>query len=148
MKKVKGLKKDKVKKKLFKFHNETTKWLNELEFIQDEQIFLENLLSSHFLDLSKPKLYDSTRKLIKKLKGVENMTNELSDTLQIHNKHIATLTESLQSKGKKGLRKEHKKIKKDFEVYQLNFKYVKRKIFSNIKEIMKAHKQKLLISNQ
>jgi len=148
MKTVKDLDKEKNQKKLFKFHKQTVEWLNELDFIQDEQIFLEHLLSSHFLDLSKPKLYEPTRKVIKKLTDVEITGDELLDTIQIYNKHIATLIESLQLRDKKELKQEHKRIEKDFEIYILNFKYVKKKIFSMIKEIMKKDKQKLLINKQ
>lgn len=146
MKSLKKNEKEKIRKTLSKSHDRILSWINELEFLKDEQVFLEHLLSSHFLDLSTSKLYDPTRKLIRKLKNVEAMGNELSDTIQTHNKQLATLMESLQSKGKKEFKKEHKKITTDFVNYTLNFKYVKRKIFSMIKDIMKIHKQKLLIS--
>lgn len=140
------LEKKNFKKSFVKLHKETNHWLNELVFMQDEHVFLENLLSSHFLDLSKPKLYDPTRKLIIKLKEVEKLGDELADSIHIHNKHLATLIESLQFKGKRSLKKEHNFIKKDFEIYLLNFKYIKKKIFNLIKEIMKKNKKKLLIN--
>jgi len=139
---------EKFRKKLFKFHEHNTTWLNELEFVHDEHIFLEHLLSAHFLDLSSEKLFEPTKKLIQKLNDVEKMGNELDDEIQTHNKHVATLLESLRLSGKKDLVKEHESIKKDFETFHLKFKFVKRKIYNMIKEIMKEHKQKLLISNQ
>ncbi len=148
MKPSDNLKKDNLKNKLLKLHDESLLWLNELEFMQDEQIFLENLLSSHFLDLSTPKLYDPTRKLIKKIKDLEKMSYELIDTIHIHNKHMATLIESLQISGKNALKKEHDQIEIDFNTVKLNFKYVKKKVFRMIKEIMKDHKQKLLLKMQ
>ncbi len=140
--------KEKFRKTLFKASSENEKWMSELEFMQDEQKFLEHLLSSHFLDLSTDKYYEPTKKLIQKLKNVEKMSNELSDLLQTHNKHLATLIESLQLKGKKEFKKEHKRIKSEFDHYSLNLKYVKKKIFSMIKDIMKSHKQKLLIAEE
>ena len=146
MKTTDNLKKEKMKNKLLKLHDETLLWLNELEFMQDEHIFLEHLLSSHFLDLSTEKLYDPTRKLIKKLKEVEKWNAELVDSIHVHNKHMATWIESLHTNGKKSLTKEHNQIKSDFETYTINFKYVKKKIFSMIKEIMREHKQKLLLN--
>ena len=143
-----NLKKDNLKNKFLKLHDESLLWLNELEFMQDEQIFLENLLSSHFLDLSTPKLYDPTRRLIKKIKEVEKMSNELIDTIHIHNKHMATFIESLQTSGEKVLEKEHDQIEIDFNTITLKFKYIKKKVFSMIKEIMKDHKQKLFLKMQ
>lgn len=141
-------KREKIKKKLFKLHDQSATWMSEMEFMKDEQIFLEHLLSAHFLDLSTAKLYDPARKLIKKLMDVEKMGNELFDTIQLHNKHLSTLIESSKFKGKKGYKKEHKKIEKDFDTYVLNFKYVKKKIFKIIKDIMKNNKQKLLIKKE
>lgn len=136
---------DKENKSVYVLHEETMNWMNELEFMSDEQSFLEHLLGSHFLELSSSELYDSTRKLIKKLKEVEKMGRALMDTIQLHNKHMATMIESFQKEFNKSLDKEHSQIKKDFDNYALNFRYVKRKIFGIIKEIMKEHKQKLLI---
>jgi|GEM_PF-1714439 len=144
MNSTKILEKENFRKSFVKLHKETNHWLNELVFMQDEHVFLENLLSSHFLDLSKPKLYDPTRKLIIKLKEVEKLGNELLDSIYLHNKHLATLIESMQYKGRKSLKKEHKIIKNEFEIYSLNFKYIKKKIFNLIKDIMK-NKKKLLI---
>jgi len=146
MKTSDNLKKGKKKNKLLKLHDETLHWLNELQFMQDEQTFLEHLLSSHFLDLSTEKLYDPTRKLIKKLKDVEKTSDKLFDTVHVHNKHMATYMESLRSNGKNDLIHEHNQIKIDFETFTRDFKYVKKKTFSMIKEIMKDHKQKLLLN--
>lgn len=148
MKSIENLEKEKIKKKLYKLNDQTSEWLTELEFIQDEQIFLEHLLSSHFLDLSTEKFYNTAKKVINNLKDVEKTGNSISDTIQIHNKHLATLIESLRLKGEKEFKKEHKKIKQDFETYVLKFKYVKKKIFKIIKDIMKIQKQKLLIQQQ
>jgi len=138
---------EKFRKKLSKLHEQNVTWLNELEFVRDEHIFLEHLLSTHFLDLSSEKLFEPTKKLIQKLNEVEHLGNELDDSIQTHNKHVATLLESLQLSGKKDLLNEHRLIKKDFENFHLRFKYVKKKIYKIIKQIMKEHKQKLLISN-
>jgi len=144
---MKSDKKEKFRKKIFKFHEQNIIGTNELEFVKDEHVFLEHLLSAHFLDLSSEKLFEPTKKLIQKLNDVEKMRNELDDEVQTHDKHIATLLESLQISDKKNIEKEHQRIQKDFETFHLKFKFVKKKIYNMIKEIMKEHKQKLLISN-
>ncbi len=146
MKTSDNLKRKKKRNKLLKLHDETLQWLNELQFMQDEQTFLEHLLSSHFLDLSTEELYDPTRKLIKKLKDVEKNTDKLIDIVHVHNKHMATYMESIQSNSKNDLIDEHNQINIDFETFTRDFKYVKKKIFNMIKDIMKDHKQKLLLN--
>jgi uncharacterized ubiquitin-like protein YukD len=137
---------EKTSSKLYGLHESSVSWINELEFMNDEQNFLEHLLSTHFLDLSAEKLYETTRKLIRKLKEVENMGVELTKEIQIHNKKIAALLEGDDKISEKDLINGHDMIQKDFESYVLKFKYVKKKIFGIIKEIMVNHKQKLLIN--
>ncbi len=137
---------EKTSSKLYGLHESSVSWINELEFMNDEQKFLEHLLSTHFLDLSAEKLYETTRKLIRKLKEVENMGVELTKEIQIHNKKIAAVLEGDYKIREKDLINGHDMIQKDFESYVLKFRYVKKKIFGIIKEIMVNHKQKLLIN--
>jgi len=131
---------------LYGFHDDSAAWINELEFMNDEQMFLEHLLSTHFLDLSTEKLYETTRKLIRKLKEVEHMGIELTHEIQLHHKKIASVLEDENIRVEKELYHSNKMILKDFESYVLKFRYVKKKIFGIIKEIMINHKQKLLIN--
>jgi hypothetical protein len=133
-------------KNIYLLHDSSLKWITELDFITDEQAFLENLLSSHFLELSSSDHYEATRKLIKKLKEVEKTGVELVDTIELHNKHMATLIESKQLEYDHALEGEHEKIQMEFDNYLVKFKYVKKKIFNMIKQIMLDHKQKLLIN--
>lgn len=133
-------------KNIYLLHDDSLKWINELMFIADEQVFLENLLSSHFLELSSSDHYETARKLIKKLKEVEKSGRDLMDTIELHNKHMATMIESLQLEYDVRLEADHETIQKDFDNYNVKFKYVKKKIFGIIKKIMLDHKQKLLIN--
>ncbi len=66
----------------YELHDASVSCMNELEFMKDEQLFLEHLLSSHFLELSAEELYDTTRKLIKKLKEVEHLGAELIEEVK------------------------------------------------------------------
>jgi len=136
----------KINSNLYDLHESSILWLSELEFMRDEQVFLEHLLSTHFLDLSSSKLYDSTRKLIKKLKEVEHLGTELIENVESHSVKLGTVMESVSESTVKDIFKEHKALKKDFENYVLKFRYVKKKIFGIVKEIMVHHKQKLLIN--
>jgi len=135
-----------ISSKMYSLHEDSVSWINELEFMNDEQIFLEHLLSTHFLDLSAEKLYETTRKLIRKLKEVEVMGEELTQEIQVYNKKIANVLEYSNITAENQLNKNHRIIQKDFDSYSLKFRYVKKKIFGIIKEIMINHKQKLLIN--
>jgi hypothetical protein len=134
-------------KKYYELHDQTIQWINEIQFMADEQIFLEHLLSSHFLELSSSKLYETTKKLIRKLKEAETTGNDLMDMIQMHNNNLGKLIENFNEDGQLTIDREHIAIKKDLEDYILKFRYVKKKIFGIIKQILKDHKQKLLIKN-
>ena len=137
---------DEKTKNVYLLHDDSLKWINELEFISDEQAFLENLLSSHFLELSSSDHYETTRKLMKEIKEVEKAGRNMMDNIELHNKQMATMIESLQLEYDQRLEAEHEKIQTDFDSYVVKFKYVKKKIFGIIKQIMLDHKQKLLIN--
>ena len=133
-------------KELYHLHEETSNWLSEMEFMKDEQLFLEHLLSMHFLDLSSTKLYEPTRKLIKRLKEVESLGAELVDKTRKHDESTGIMLENKQASRTSKLLTAHEKIKIEYDNYTLKFRYVKKKIFALIKEIMIQHKQKLLIN--
>ena len=139
---------EKFRKMLFKANEKIEEMMSELEFFQDEQKFLEHLLSAHFLDLSTEKYYEPTKKLIGKLKEVEKMSQEMDKQLHLHNNRLAVLLEKLDVSKRKSFKKEHKKILEDFYNYSVRLKYVKKKIFSMIKNIMKNQKHKFLIAEQ
>ena len=133
-------------KELYHLHEETANWLSEMEFMKDEQLFLEHLLSTHFLDLSSSKLYEPTRKLIRRLKEVEALGTEIVEITRKHDENIGVMLENKQASRTSKLLSEHEKIKIEYDNYTLKFRYVKKKIFALIKDIMIHHKQKLLIN--
>jgi len=133
---------------LYELHEASAVRMNELEFMKDEQSFLEHLLSSHFLELSAEELFETTRKLIKKLKEVEHLGVDLMKEVQLFNKQIAHSLDDKKSNIDIDPFQKQRIIQTDFENYSLKFRYVKKKIFGLIKEIMIAHKQKLLINKE
>jgi len=133
---------------LYELHEAYAVRMNELEFMKDEQSFLEHLLSSHFLELSAEELFETTRKLIKKLKEVEHLGVDLMKEVQLFNKQIAHSLDDRKSNIDIDPFQKQRIIQTDFENYSLKFRYVKKKIFGLIKEIMIAHKQKLLINKE
>ena len=133
---------------LYELHEASLSRMNELEFMKDEQSFLEHLLSSHFLELSAQDLYEPTRKLIKKLKEVEHLGLDLITEVQLFNKQIAHSLDDKKANINIDPFQNQRIIQTDFENYSLKFRYVKKKIFGLIKEIMITHKQKLLINKE
>ncbi len=137
----------KKKENLFTLHTITQKCIADLEFILDEQRFLQDLLSTFFIDLCKVELLPDTRVLNQSLAESSKKCNLLILELQTHEKHLATLLESIHMKGEISYRESHKELITNFDQFVINNKSIKIRIFTIIKNIMKQHKQKLLLSH-
>ena len=126
-------------------HEEVQLWIKELEFIKDEHNFLKQLLSTHFLELSSKSSYDPTKRKIELLKATDQKRKEIQGALLSHDQNIAKLYKSFKEEDLEKLVIEHDKCKQEVKLLELNFRYTKKKIFRVIKDILKAHKQKLLL---
>lgn len=126
-------------------HEETMVWLKELDFEKDEYNFLQNLLSTPFLELSSKDSYEAAKKKIQMLQEIDVLRSRLKKDLKRHDLEIAELMESFEEDKFWKIQKEHDILNKEMESFILNFKYLKRKVFRVIKDILRTHKQKLLI---
>ncbi len=126
-------------------HEEVQLWIKELDFIKDEHNFLKQLLSTHFLELSTKSSYDLTKRKIELLKATDQKRKEIQVELLSHDQNIAKLYKSFKEEDLEKLVQEHEKCKQEVKLLELNFRYTKKKIFRVIKDILKAHNQKLLL---
>lgn len=132
-------------KKKNELHEQVQLWIKELDFVKDEHNFLKQLLSTHFLELSSKSSYELTKKKIELLKATEQKRKEIQAKILAHDQNIAKLFKSFKEEDLQKLIKEHDECNKEVKLLELNFKYTKKKIFRVIKDILKSHKQKLLL---
>jgi len=137
----------KKKKNLYKLYTISQKWIAELEFIRDEHHFLQDLISTFFVDLCSVDYFPETRRLSKKLEESNKKANLFLLELRTHSKQLSTLIESSHLNGEEDFRKRQKKLANKFDQYVLGSKLLKSRVFAIIKNIMKQHKQKLLLSH-
>jgi hypothetical protein len=135
----------KKQKNLYKLHHISQKWITELEFIHDEQHFLQDLISTFFVDLCSVELFPDTRKLNQKLEESIKKGNMFILEIQTHDKHLITLLESTHLNGEADFRKAQRKLANRVEQFVQSNKLLKSRVFAIIKNIMKQHKQKRLI---
>lgn len=128
------------------YYEDIHSWMNELQFMEDEQNFLEHLLSQHFLELSSATLYSNTRKIIRKLQETKIFGTNLIDQVHLHNKQLATLMTREDPTISEAIENQHESLQKDLDFHVVKVKYLKKKLFSIIKDILKQHKKKLLLS--
>ena len=137
---------DKKRENLFKLHSITQKYISELEFSHDELRFLQELLSTFFIDLCRIEMLPQTRVLNNQITNLNKKCNLLILELQTHEKQLATLLESDHLKGERDFRQAHGKLTEEFEILIKNSKNLKTEIFTIIKRIIKQQKQKKLLS--
>lgn len=134
-------------KNLFKLHKISQNWIADLDFISDEERFLQDLISTFFVDLCSVDYFPDTRKINLKLEESKMKGNLLALEIRTHIKHLETLLESSHFEGEQKFRKEQKKLANKFDQYVQSNKLLKSRVFGIIKNIMKQHKQKLLLSD-
>ncbi len=136
---------NKKRENLFKLHSITQKFISELEFLHDEQRFLQDLLSSFFIDLCRTEILPRTRILNKEIDKSNKECNLLIFELQTHEKQLATLLESKHLKGEEYFRKAHSELSNQVEMFIRASRNLKTTIFTITKKIIKQRKQKKLL---
>ena len=126
-------------------HEDALNWISELEFIKDEQQFLDALIKNHTLELISGDIYSKSLKLVSELSREEKKVAYLLEVVQKHSNQLQILMDGIdQLKEEKKYKEVHYVLKIDVSRYEDDYKKTKREIFSLIKQIMKQKKQKRL----
>lgn len=133
-------------KNLYKLHTISQRWVADLTFLNDENIFLQDLINLHFIDLCNYEMLFTTRKINARISKSIKKNNLLLFQLQTHEKQLATLFESQHFKGEADFRNAHKMLAKSFDQHVECNKLLKNRVFTIIKDIMKQQKRKRLLS--
>lgn len=127
-------------------HNHSKKWLSELEFAKDEQLFFNDLVKSYTLQLIDAKHFKKSKSLIKQLSRLQKGTDKLIQTIKEHGRDLKIMVDGIdQLKEEKAYKKEHEKYTIKVNAFFKAYRSQKSKLFSHIKGIMKENKQKRLL---
>lgn len=135
-------------KSIEEIHAESVQWLSGLEFIDDEQEFIETLLKKYFIRLSSSDLYSESRKLINQYSKLKEENLQIIAQVENHENHLAHLFETRKVVDKKALQKEHQELTLKVSEHYNSFLQLKEHIFSLIKSVMHEKKRKLSIEKQ
>lgn len=146
----------KTKKPAYKFvewsspeelHEASIDWISELEFIKDEQKFLDSLIKNHTLKLISKELFQRSQKVVTELSNEEKQVNNLLKRVKLHVNKLEILVDGIDQKEEEDRYKEdHYVLKIKVLRYLDDFKKTKRSIFELISSIMKQVKRKQLSS--
>jgi hypothetical protein len=127
-------------------HKATLNWLSELNFIQDENLFFDDLIKSYTLQLIEAKHFNEGKVITDELKEIKKETNRILEVVTMHEKALQILVDGIdQIKEEEAYRKEHLRLIIDVSNFQKKHREIKKRIFKLIKNILKEGKQKRLL---
>jgi hypothetical protein len=130
-------------------HYESKRWLSELEFFKEEQLFFEDLIRSFTLQILDNNHFEDSKKLIEKLTKIVKQNETLINAVKSHEKELTIMVDGIdQIKEETEYRKEHRNLIELISEFKKRYQSLKTKLFSLVKVVMKASKQKRLIDKE
>ena len=128
-------------------HKASQNWLVELEFIKDEQLFFEDLLTSYTLKLIDTIGFIDDIKIIDALKLSQKRNDTIIKTVKKHDKNLKILLDGVdQPEEEKLYKKEHRNLMNLINEHLKDYKILKTQLFTTLKKVFKKEKQKRLTS--
>ena len=127
-------------------HTGSLKWLSELRFAKDEQLFFDDLVKSYTLQLIDSKHFMHSKKIIDQLRTQQKETDVLINTVVNHEKGLEIMVDGInQLKEENAYKDEHGKLIIKVSQFLGNYRTLKTQLFTLIKSIIKEGKQKRLL---
>ncbi len=146
--------KTKPKKRTFRewfsveeLHEESKKWMSELQFAQDEQLFLNHMVKDYTLDIIDTEMFNTVQPVVEGLNRLENHLQELMDSVQVHENQLSTLIEEkITDKLESSYLESHNDLAMLLDDYFVQYKDYKTQMFEIVSQVMKHKKQKRLLN--
>ena len=127
-------------------HKASVNWLSELQFINDEQQFFDDLIKVYTLNLIDSKHFDESQKIVTALSGLQKETARLIEIVKTHENDLEIMVDGIdQPKEEEAYKKEHQGLIVVVHEFFRRYRQLKTDLFSLIKTIIKEQKQKRLL---
>jgi len=128
-------------------HEASLEWFSELKFIRDEQLFLNNLVTSYTLQLTDSGIFEESKKVIDLLQKTERDIVPLFKKVQLHENQLEIMVDDVdQLKMEKAYLETHKELLISINEYTVRYREIKKKLFKVVSKAMKKSKQKRLLN--
>ena len=128
-------------------HEATVNWMSELKFIKDEQLFLNDLVKSHTLELVDSEVFDKSKKIIDALLHSEKEAVELMKLVQSHENLLEIMVNDVDELWmEKAYRETHWELLSEMERYTTEYRRLKKKLFKLVSKVIKKGQQKRLLN--
>jgi hypothetical protein len=130
-----------------RMHNMSKTWLSELNFIKDEQVFLEELLTDYTHKIVRAEILDRakivTTALLRTARGNQSLINDLTK----QEKELSIMVDGKDEIEKeKQYKEDHIALTKTLSSFFYDYKAVKFEVFELVKRLMKTDKDEHLLN--
>ncbi|MFL1012183.1 hypothetical protein [Flavisericum labens] len=127
-------------------HNDSLKWLSELNFIKDEQLFFDDLVKSYTLQLIDSSHFSESKKIVARLSDSQRETETLLKEVLKHEKELKVMVDGKDQLEKEDAYKnEHVELITKVTRFTENYRMLKSQLFELVKNIIKEGKQRRLL---
>lgn len=127
-------------------HKDTTEWLSELRFTQDEQLFFDDLVKSYTIQLIDEKHFAESKEMVGQLGTLQKETDRLINSVISHEKGLKIMVDGInQIQEENAYKEEHGKLIIKVSEFLEKYRTLKSQLFKLIKSILVESKQKRLL---
>jgi len=127
-------------------HDASKSWLSELFFCKEEQLFLEDLITSYTLQMIDEGHFQESKTIVDELTKIVNETGVLIKAVEVHEQELAVMVDDIDEiELEKKYKEEHRNLAELTGEFKKRYRSIKLRLFSLLTSIMKQDKQKRLL---
>jgi hypothetical protein len=127
-------------------HTSCLSWLSELNFMEDEHTFFEDMLKEYTLPVLEAHLFEKARNLVTELAAMDRKRTALKNRLITHRNELQIMVDNLDQLEKETqYKKEHRALKDEIGHFNQKYRSLKQEIFLTVSIALKDQKQKRLL---
>jgi hypothetical protein len=128
-------------------HETSKRWMSELKFTRDEQLFLNELVKSYTLELIDGPIFDESKKIVNAILYEEEKVVRLMKKVQAHENLLEIMVNDVDELEKeKAYTKTHWELDSEMQHYMTDYQAIKARLFKLISKVMKKQKEKRLLN--
>jgi len=125
-------------------HLASKKWLSELSFLKDEQLFFEDLIRKYIFELIAPDQFKKTTKIVESLSSSRKKTEELIKLVESHERGLEVMVDGVDQVIEEEVYKnEHRRLIVEVSKFLKEYQNLKQTLFTTVKKIAKSEKKGL-----
>ncbi|SDH32826.1 hypothetical protein [Winogradskyella thalassocola] len=130
-------------------HTASKEWLSELNFVKDEHLFFEDLVTRFTSQLIASDKFSNSYEIVDAINRSEKFNNNLIEAVKIHENELQIMVDGVdQKEEEKAYTKEHQDLIIGIKEFLKEYKSLKMQLFEIIKNIKKEDKLNHLLDRK